>query len=180
MVTRGSKERLLIDGAGLCSPGHWPPWSRHPTSIFGRKVRAQVELTMREEQIDVRNLIENMSSGKVGGDPFQQEALASAKAGIEALVKGKVEAWAPVGEPLVQNIDVKLLSILLSELGDPDAEVFAQYECGVRLGVGVELPRTPAVFAEKQHWNVPGQADYDGADVVEGAWRDNYASAELH
>ena len=70
LVTRGSKERLLIDGAGLCSPGHWPPWSRHPTSIFGRQVRAQVELTMREEQIDVRNLIENMSSGKVGGDPF--------------------------------------------------------------------------------------------------------------
>ena len=57
--------------------------------------------------------------------PFQQEALASAKAGIEALVKGKVEAWAPVGEPLVQNIDVKLLSILLSELGDPDADIFA-------------------------------------------------------
>ena len=111
---------------------------------------------MREEQIDTKSLIENMCTGQLREDPFSQEALASVKAGIGALVKDKVDAWAPVGVPLIQNIDVKLLSILLSELGDPDAEVFAQYECGVRLGVGVELPRTPAVFAEKQHWNVPG------------------------
>ena len=39
------------------------------------------------------------------------------------------------------------------------------------------LPRTPLVFAEKVRWRVPGQATYDGEEVIQGSWRNNYVSA---
>ena len=167
-IKKGEAERLLVDGGGLCSPGQWAPWPRRPAGNFASKVRAQLDLALREDLTDSRKLIERFSAGGVDQDPFSSDTVAAANAGIEALLAGELRAWRPSGTPLPQNIDVRLLSVLLTRLGDPDADAFAEYECGVALGVGVEMPRTPLVFAQKVRWNVPGQADSDGSDVVKG------------
>ena len=39
---------------------------------------------------------------------------------------------------------------VLRALNDPDWGIMATYACGVPLGLGVDLPRTPAVFPEKR------------------------------
>ena len=64
---------------------------------------------------------------------------------------------------------------------DPDAEVFGTCATGVRVGVGVRMPRTPAVYDQKQKWKLPGQRDaqfcreeLNGSGVEQG----NYKSAE--
>ena len=51
--------------------------------------------------------------------------------------------------------------------GDPDWEVMREYEIGVRIGAGTQMPRTPAVFAPKTKWALPGQADAGGEDFLE-------------
>jgi hypothetical protein len=88
--------------------------------------------------------------------------------------------WIPIEEPLRQNIDFKLLGVLLQGIKDPDWEIMHQYEVGVRVGAGIPLPRTPAVFPEKQKWSLPGQANPEDEDSLEGAWLSNYASALEH
>ena len=58
----------------------------------------------------------------------------------------------------------------------------ATYACGVPLGVGVDLPRTPAVFPEKRMWSLPEQQLWGGASEralhSKGKTRRHYAGAE--
>ncbi len=42
--------------------------------------------------------------------------------------------------------------------GDPDHHAMDRFGRGVRLGVGVKLPRTPAVCSRKQRWRLVGLA----------------------
>eukprot|EP00974_Lingulodinium_polyedra_P045619 4375412-Lingulodinium_polyedra.AAC.1 len=119
-----------------------------------------------------------MTASEAAGDPFPPKAIEDAKASIRGLVREPLGDWAPIGKVLDQNVDVRLLGVLLHAFGDPDWEVCKSYEVGVRVGVGVRLPRTPLVFPEKVRWNVPGQEDADVAAVFAGARRDNYTSAE--
>jgi len=79
-------------------------------------------------------------------------------------------------------LDIPLLQALLRNIGDPDAEVMSEYMRGVRIGVGVKLPRTPAVYEERTRWRLPEQERLDEAGLEEdfpGAWRANYTSAQL-
>ena len=67
--------------------------------------------------------------------------------------------------------------MLQKSFEDPDWRITVEFEKGVRIGVGTTLPWTLEVFEEKVKWRVPGQAEAGEDDVVEGAWRANYASA---
>ena len=67
---------------------------------------------------------------------------------------------------------------LLRLAGDPDSAAFYtgqdSFAKGVRLGVGVELPRVPAVFTAKDRW----RSYPEGPDGM--VLRDNYVSAKEH
>lgn len=82
-----------------------------------------------------------------------------------------------IGPPVQQNIQMRLIGSLMNFLGDPDWEILKEYAVGVRLGVGVQMPRTPEVFPEKTHWNVAGQATADPDESFVGVTKDNYPSA---
>ena len=59
----------------------------------------------------------------------------------------------------VMPVDFRLLSALLQEAGDPDANDFHQYAVGVRVGVGYKMPRTPAIYERKTRWKLESQAN---------------------
>ena len=58
------------------------------------------------------------------------------------------------------------------------------YAIGVPIGLGVELPRTPAVFPPKTRWSLPEQVDWGWeskrASLLTGSTKGNYASAKEH
>eukprot|EP00972_Heterocapsa_arctica_P108824 16024111-Heterocapsa_arctica.AAC.1 len=58
----------------------------------------------------------------------------------------------------------------------------SKFATGVRIGVGVRMPRTPAVFPQKRRWRLSGQRDplaYLDEDL-EGNTCSNYSSAIGH
>ena len=54
---------------------------------------------------------------------------------------------------------MRLGTAVLKELQDPDWRFIEETGSGVKLGVDVELPRTPAVFEEKVRWNLDDPDD---------------------
>ncbi len=83
-------------------------------------------------------------------------------------------------EDLPQVIRVRLLQAILRDAADPDWRGMSRFATGVRLGVGVKMPRTPAVYARKRKWRIPEQASADDWEpqTTIGAWRDNYRTAK--
>ena len=140
MVPRGISERLFVDGAGLCLPGLWVPWKRKPVGRVGVAIREILEEALEEAGVTAAGVVRKLARGKLTEDPFGTEACRSAKSKLLGLFEAQLESWRPAGKPQEQSIDMRLLSIILHELGDPDAEVFKRYEVGVRLGVGVVMP----------------------------------------
>ena len=74
---------------------------------------------------------------------------------------------------------MRLLQAFLRAAGDPDWRGLDHFARGVRIGVGVRLPRTPAVFKRKRRWRLEGQGDalVWKSPSVETVWLSNYKSA---
>ncbi len=83
------------------------------------------------------------------------------------------------GTAQAQPIDVGLLGSALQEAGDPDWQCMEDFEKGVRIGVGVRLPRTPRVFGRKVRWKFEAQRDPEAhkRDDYAGVTVANYPSA---
>ena len=81
-----------------------------------------------------------------------------------------------------QPVRVRLIQAIPRLTGDPDLASMDAFAVGVRLGVGVKLPRTLVVFARKKKWKYPEQALADDRDAtnIEAVWRENYKSLDLH
>ena len=97
------------------------------------------------EQMDVDKLLAKMACGQVKEVPFPEEATAAIRGEIRAHLDQRGFAVQAQDSDQEQPVDVRLLGALLKDCQDPDwkvAEVFAR---GVCIGVGVKLPRTPAV-----------------------------------
>ena len=73
-----------------------------------------------------------------------------------------------------QAMRLKLISELLRAFDDPDWKFIADLEEGVSIGVGVVMPRTPAVFEEKVKWSLD---EHDGNEQNES---ENYGTVEDH
>ncbi len=190
----GSHEKLrpVCDGAGLCSLGAWPPWRRPVISspqllqarghIMTYIINLQSHLGMTAE-----HLFELLASGQIQEDP-----LAKDPTGFRLLVDQVQQAlrndvYSPFARTndLPQPVRIRTLQSILWLGGDPDYRALDHFGRGVRIGVGVKMPRTPAVYHRKRRWRLQGQGDPDfdlqGERAALGdAWRDNYASAKLH
>jgi hypothetical protein len=71
-----------------------------------------------------------------------------------------------------QQFAVRRIQASLRLMEDPDPDILEQYANGVRIGVGVRLPRARAIFARKTRWKLPEQQEEDAAQ-----WKENYKSA---
>ena len=180
--SRGS-HRLLYDGAGLCSPGLWPPERRKPDTpgaqVFAKTLQQELDL-LGEKQ--TAKLFADLAGSKLSADPFPEAGTARILACLTGIADQGYLQSPPKGEPQKQPIRVRLIGALLHAFGDPDAPIFLQYECGVPLGVGKDLPRTPLVFPEKLKWSLKEQETWGGnsekSKTYSGIIRGNYPSAE--
>jgi len=128
-------------------------------------------------------LLAKLACGRCEENPFPLEATRSIKDTVMAALGagGAAVEERPAGYQ-EQPINLPLLKALLRDAGDPDYEVMDQYMVGVRIGVGVVLPRTPAVYEARTKWRLPEQEqlpDEHPEEGVTGAWRANYTSAKL-
>ena len=184
MVGTGPKRRLFVDGAGLCSPGLWPPERRLVKQGAPRALRDMIEEELtalgNTRSGGLKRLLADLASGRISSDPFPSSSTDRIRGRLSETLSKELERWIPIGEVQDQPFKVRLLGTFLRDAGDPDWEFLKTVECGVRIGVGVALPRTPAVYPEKLAWRLREQRDLDltsNFDDVEGKWRNNYSSA---
>ena len=166
-VGRWPMQRGLVDGAGLCSPRRWAPQRRFlPTNPTLEEVRWLLNEELGRNT-DAR-LFAALLCGCAEGSPFSVGAVSDlrlkivnrlAAAGYEAHRRDEDEA---------SPIHFRLLSALLQLCEDPDAMVFKTHAAGVRVGVGVRMPRTPAVCARMRHWRFEGQRET--RKFTRGSW----------
>ncbi len=192
MVGSHDRARPLCDGAGLCSLGAWPPWRRpriaSPQLLIARGlIMDYVKQLHSHIGLSAEQLFDRLAAGQVADDPLAQDP-----GGQRQLVDNVLRALhnrdcSPYAraEDVAQPIRIRLLQAVLFLGGDPDYRAIEHFGRGVRIGVGVKLPRTPAVYARKRRWRLEGQADPDfdllaEREALGEAWRENYASAKLH
>ena len=182
-VGNARQRSLLADGGGLCSPGQWPPWHRlpadGPAAVIQQAITA--ELNALPHESSAKAIFGGLIAGSTTADPFPPPATARLRAALERVAAAHPWDSVDTDAVLPQPIDVLLLGSLLRAVGDPDAEIMALYATGVPLGLGVDLPRTPAVFPPKERWRLGEQASWGGcslkADSFMGSTRSNYPSA---
>ncbi len=184
-IGHGAKLRTLCDGAGLCSPGLWAPRARpHVRHHRIVALRAAIWRCIARWDADGRwadDLFDKLARGQVDKDPFPSDELSGLAEYAMALYDCDGEEGArPRGGDLPQPVRVRLLQAILKDSGDPDWKGMSQFATGIRLGVGVRMPRTPAVYARKRRWRIPEQSDPDAwkEQTISGVWRDNYRSAK--
>ncbi len=186
MVGKMQKERTLCDGAGLCSPGRWPPWRRpvvrdwRVLAIRGALARAVLTLDGPDGR-GIEALFTALSNGEVLDSPFPHDLVTNLTTYAESLFDDDEQGGARERPgDVAQPVRIRLVQALLRAVGDPDSAGMSHFAAGVRLGVGVRLPRTPAVYARKTHWRLPEQAaaDYREEPSTESIWLDNYRSAK--
>ncbi len=185
MVGSGPRRRPLCDGAGLCSPGLWPPQRRpEPADERFKAMRDAIIAEMGQlgeganGQPRTVEIAEALAGGRIDADPFP---LAATRRLQDKMVNlfGRLDFDGLYRE---QPIDVLLIGAVLRAAGDPDWRVARRYAVGIPNGVHDKLPRTPAVYARKTKWRLEEQRDPDcWCRPSSGqAWRDNYASARAH
>ena len=77
-------------------------------------------------------------------------------------------------------VEFRLLSAFMGVTGDPEKQLHSFAE-GVRVGVGVKMPRVPAVYPKKKKWSLREQEDprnHLWCVPSRGADQDNYRSAQ--
>ena len=69
---------------------------------------------------------------------------------------------------------------MMSVADDPDANFINVVSVGVPTGVGIRMPRTPAVYGRKRKWALDKQRDAEAwrSPWEAAPWRDNYSSAK--
>ena len=162
LVGSDSRARPLEDGAGLCSPGRWHPRDRclpvkSVAFALGRKLADECNSLFHDG-----SLLARAASGKLSADPFPPAKTSELRWWIKERLTERGLNTEDRPNDQRQLIGVRLLQALLKDAGDPDWEVLDQYARGVRVGVGVRMPRTPAVFNPKRKWRLPGQEEVQG------------------
>ncbi len=188
LVGSFERTRPLCDGCGLCSLGRWPPWDRPEVSdhrllalreLGLEGVRAWVSLT----RSSVDATFDSLAEGKLEGEPWPDEFMERLAERAMAIFDSYPQrSPRPQPHDRDQHVRVRLLQAALHAAEDPDHSGMEHFARGVRLGVNVRMPRTPAVYARKTSWRLPAQKEahkYYG-QTIEGVWRDNYTSVKAH
>jgi len=181
-VGRGARRRELQDGGGLCSPGLWPPERR----IYAD---APVVEAFRDDALEAirawgseksKRAFATLATGRAVESPFPCTMVEELRRRLEERLASRGQECRARASDEEQPIRIRLLAALLEDAQDPDAGGIRDYVAGVRLGVGVVMPRTPAVFPRKHRWALPAQAHPELLDEYafeEPVLLENYKSA---
>jgi hypothetical protein len=146
--------RFLQDGAGLCSPGRWRPENR-VLPPQGEAITAMlvswVDGWLEKHCNSLVELGTAYLSGQLSANPLAED-IGSLRLELETFLELHGCSKAPMTPRKGQVIEFGLLYALAKYLEDPDFESMKEFCTGVRVGVGVELHRTPAVWPEKKSW----------------------------
>jgi len=128
----------------------------------------------------VKRAFATLAAGKAVASPFPSGMVAGLRVRVEERLRLRgLDCGAHPGDE-DQPVRIRLLAALLADAQDPDATGIRGYVGGVRIGVGVTMPRTPAVYPRKRRWALPAQAHpelLDEHDFTEPVLLDNYKSA---
>ncbi len=185
----GPHSREIHDGAGLCSPGRWPPERRSPPTAwtikaFGAALRREVVALTSSAGLGAEAVFDKLATGGFQDSPFPPARTQALRAYARELLAG--DGLAALAEPRVGDrprpVNVRLLQALLTAAGDPDRGVWDTFAKGVPTGVSDRLPRTPAVYGRKRRWRLPEQHNPDGwlTPLEAHPWRENYSSVKGH
>ncbi len=188
LVGSHERQRVVCDGAGLCSLGQWPPWQRPaPSDPRLQRAAAAVEDFLndmhRQYGFTAESLFGRLAQGSVEAHPLEGAGWHGLVERFQGIIDGGSGSTFPRPSDQPQRLRVRLLQSVLALGGDPDVPGMEHFCRGVRVGVGVRLPRTPAVYARKRRWRLqPADAEPIDDGVLEGtdAWRLNYKSAIVH
>ncbi len=183
-VGSGAKRRPFYDGGGLCSPGRWPPHRRPvPSSPKLAQLRSAIWTRLRGLLHVLRKSAQQIMSELLKGgqteSPFRQLVLQELVDDAHRIL-GDDAVPLPHDRPCV--VRLRLLRAILREAADPDAEAMLGFIEGVPIGVGLRLPRTPAVYDRRVRWSLDEQR-HRGAYLEPQKsfeWRDNYKSTYAH
>ena len=169
------------DGHGLASPGRWLPADRPALATYrGLGLHAQIfedTLGLLYKHVDVKKEICRLATGRATSSPFPGTLVLDVR---EALFRRLREWGSTTGLDHVaprQPFFLEAISELLRLAGDPDWRQYTassiSFSEGVPIGVGVRLPRTPALFERKHK-----QRKYPDADIpLDDDLRENYPGA---
>jgi len=128
----------------------------------------------------VKRSFATLATGKAVVSPFGERIVSGLRSRLEERFRqAGVDCGQQPGDE-AQPVHIRLLAAMLANAGDPDAEGIRGYTAGARLGVGVTMPRTPAVYPRKRRWALPEQAHPELRDEYEftaPVLLDNYRSA---
>ena len=182
------KWRTINDGGGLCSPGRWPvsarrwqkseAWAKFQAVLRKGFLRWVLETSgARKDGKDaVAETFWRMAGGKMTSSPFHGSAAATAGEADALLLEFGIDARRRPTDQC-SEINFRRLAGGLELLRDPDYAYLVEIaERGVRIGVGSDMPRVPAVFEEKTKWN----REFVDTDMEPEQIAANYASAREH
>ena len=178
-VSYKGEVRSLHDGAGLCSPGRWPVSKRaHARSEREASTRRWFEeaftswtSTVGEDK--AKEIFWAMAGGKLHESPFGEEMDELKRRLDEHLGRWGMEPKR-METDRSSEINFRRLRALAEVMEDEDYIFLEEVASkGVRLGVDMEMPRTPEVYEEKFKWTV------DATDeVMRDILAENYESTE--
>lgn len=172
--------RPINDGAGLCSPGRWPPSRRkEPSTMEEKSLQAVFEslylkwLADKGSHGDPIKLFWKIAAGKMTESPFAN-SMADMRSELDAKLLSMGEDPRRKEGDRSSEVNFRRLRAAASLAGDPDFEFLGTMASeGVPIGVDVELPRTESVYEEKLRWSVePTEKDFQ--EII----AENYSSAE--
>ena len=176
--TAGRFGRHAFDGGGLCCPGRWtqskrilPPAAKFFTDSIDRwlDIHAGAEGESKLEKI-----VYGIMAGRFLKHPFEG-LLGDLKYSWAVMLEEAGHARPPGRWKNGQTIDFGFLHQVGAYLQDPDFSAMKEFVNGVRIGVDVLLPRTPAVWPPKTKWPL---GEYGEDPVTE--LNDNYPSVKQH
>ena len=175
----GGKHREFTDGCGLCSPGRWKPSERKPCIWKAtEELNTELKKLLQEDVGSLAKLCLKLACGHCESSPF---SVALLRKGRELLAAAVIKSGSTfsLNELLevreIQPFYLRLIGEVLRLMGDPDWNVFfadkrGNFWEGVSVGLGIRMPRTPAVFEKKTKYR-----RYDDSEFQEDM--NNYTSA---
>ena len=125
------------------------------------------------------SLFQDLSQGNVKTSPYSREVADSLRAKVLGVFTRHGRQIPTLTNDRVQNTPRwRLFGALVSAADDPDATGISAFAQGTPVGVGVKLPRQPALYRRKRKWRLPSQVTADTDEYpMESVWMANYRSA---
>ena len=169
------REKPFEDGAGLCSPGRWPPERRgFEESGFTWEVRAEL-MKVLAGAIEIKRVLFGLACGHYKSSPFPEEVVRQGRLRWLHVLEEYGSELACLEPPARQPLLLQAIEEHLRLAGDPDHRVFhsssVSFSKGVTIGIKGRMPRVPAVFERRTRWRryeAQEEAPHD---------KENYSSA---